>query len=721
MTYNKKNSQYNSDGKTAEEKTLETFCQMMIEKIESLQDGKAWEKPWFSESFTSLPKNLSGRYYNGMNSLMLMMCCEKNHYKIPVFMTFERVMALNYQKDKDGKSSLQLDDKGEPLPHVAVNKGAKSFPVMLTTFTCIDKETKQRINYDDYRLMSNDEKNSVNVYPKQKVYCVFNIDQTNIQEARPKLYAKLQTENETKKPQMNGEVFSFPAMDKMIEEQSWVCPIKLLPQDSCYYSISKDEIVMVPKSNFKDGESFYANLWHEQSHSLQSEKFLNTLNPSGGFGSEAYAKSELYAELTAALVATKYGITKNLKSDSAIYLKSWLDSLKQSPDYIKTVLNDVKKASSIITEHIDEIQARIDNKENIQETAHQEQKPTYYASVNYLQMADDTQIFDKMHESQDYNSMIMEAAEYDNGDSIDLSQTYSSPCRYPTDDVLAEDENYVVVYNPKVGGTYDIMRKVSEQDVRDAIIRYGLPEGTTDDVKNVAKTMVAKQFDKMTNNHIPAFEMPNGDILYVQYNQEKDTLEAGTVTNCGMSTMHSFPYDHDFSLDGNLEGVNEKLTEMTAYQTEANMESDQYVAEDNVTELDNKDDTRDVLDSFMTDVYWAARRDNGFRMSGYEHYNGKEALRLDNEKIDGGVYYLVSREQIEGQNKFFMHLYDSNKQQEVFKSREMPNNREDAYSFMRGAFYELEDYETECKQELLDQNRQESEDDDQTKTYRLGR
>ena len=106
----------------------------------------------------------------------------------------------------------------------------------------------------------------------------------------------------------------------------------------------------------------------------------------------------------------------------------------------------------------------------------------------------------------------------------------------------------------------------------------------------------------------------------------------------------------------------------------------------------------------MTDVYWAARRDNGFRMDGFENYQGKECLKLDNSDINGSSYYLVSRQSAdatkgETQDKFFMHLYDPGTQKEVFTSREMPQERDSAYSFMRGAFRELEDYESEKQQD----------------------
>ncbi len=87
-------------------------------------------------------------------SSLLMMHCEKNGYKLPIFCTFDRVAGLNFTKDKQGKRQQAKGSGGEALPQVSILKGEKSFPVFITTFTVVDKETKERVKYDDYRLMS---------------------------------------------------------------------------------------------------------------------------------------------------------------------------------------------------------------------------------------------------------------------------------------------------------------------------------------------------------------------------------------------------------------------------------------------------------------------------------------------------------------------------------------------------------------------------------------
>ena len=77
----RKDNKYNHAGSSAEDRALEKFAEMMIEKISTLQSD--WKKPWFTEGALTWPKNLSGREYNGMNAMMLMMHCEKEGFKLP--------------------------------------------------------------------------------------------------------------------------------------------------------------------------------------------------------------------------------------------------------------------------------------------------------------------------------------------------------------------------------------------------------------------------------------------------------------------------------------------------------------------------------------------------------------------------------------------------------------------------------------------------------------
>ena len=80
--------------------------------------------------------------------------------------------------------------------------------------------------------------------------------------------------------------------------------------------------------------------------------------------------------------------------------------------------------------------------------------------------------------------------------------------------------------------------------------------------------MTHEAFTALAQHKQPVFQMPNGAILNLQYNKQEDNLDVGTVTNAGLSVKHSFPYDHDHSMDMNIQGVYEQLHEMEEYQKE---------------------------------------------------------------------------------------------------------------------------------------------------------
>lgn len=199
------------------------------------------------------------------------------------------------------------------------------------------------------------------------------------------------------------------------------------------------------------------------------------------------------------------------------------------------------------------------------EPAQEKMDEIYYFSHTYLQSTDSREELDNLVEKQDYDSLLYLTREYDQGDALLQSQTYKNATKFPGDDILAEDDNYAVVYNSSVGGTYDLMRKVTKQDIIDNIERYGLESDASDDVKKVAYENVAKQFSDIKNK-IPAFTMPNEDVLYFQYNQESNKIEVGTTTNVGLKVDQTFDYDVDRTLDANLENVYEQLSELPEYQ-----------------------------------------------------------------------------------------------------------------------------------------------------------
>lgn len=339
----------NSPRVSKEERAINLFADMMIEKIENLETN--WQKPWFTAGSNAWPRNISGREYNGMNTLMLLMHCEKMGYNLPIFITYKRTISLNFTETSEGRCPA-VDADGNKLPWVHVKKGEKSFPVFVTTYYARDENGK-KIKIEEYRKLSSAEQAKYSVYAYSMVHDVFNIDQTNIEEARPELYARLQRQYLPSAEPENPDTYAFEAFDKMAADGQWICPIKMKRQDRAYFSPSKNEIILPKKSQFTDSQSFYATAFHECIHSTGTDEHLKRLKPDATFGSPEYAREELVAELGAALTAQRYGFSAHIKEESAAYIKSWLQSLKEEPSFIKTTLLDVKRATSMLTQYLD--------------------------------------------------------------------------------------------------------------------------------------------------------------------------------------------------------------------------------------------------------------------------------------------------------------------------------------------------------------------------------
>lgn len=324
------------------DKAVEKFSEMMIERLQSIK-ASDWKQGWTNGKGMALgmPQNLSGRNYSGTNSFFLQMDTATKGYDMPVYMTFN-------QAQKEG---------------VRINKGEQAMPVIYWDLN-IKNANGKRISETDYRQMTKAEKDQCEVHPYLRAFNVFNVSQTNMQEVKPELYEKLK--ERFKGPQLrdtNG-MYENRALDRMIERQEWVCRIQTdRLVDGAFYSPARDLVVMPMKEQFnigknaeeifKDGMEYYSSLLHEMTHSTGT---ANRLNREKGtkFGDPKYAKEELVAELTAAMVGNSLGFDKRILNNNAAYTQGWINALRETPQFIVSVMADVNKASKMILEKVDE-------------------------------------------------------------------------------------------------------------------------------------------------------------------------------------------------------------------------------------------------------------------------------------------------------------------------------------------------------------------------------
>ena len=302
----------------------ELLTELLIDKIKQIQQD--WQEPWFKNTWTI--KNLQGRAYSAGNRLLLGFCTDKYKWEYPVFTTFKMA------KDEN----------------ISILRGEKSLPVSFFKVSYKNKETKEIISVGDFQSLSKAEQENYEALVLKRTACVFNIDQTNIREARPDLYEKVTAEY--KEQSRNLDESQDNRIDDLVRTQTWFCPILTDLREGAHYRPSSNEVHITPKSHFKSDELFYSTLLHELTHSTGHPDLLDRLT-TAKFGSPEYAKEELVAELGSALSGAHYNLPVTLLEDHAAYLKSWLKAIQEEPEFLHAVLSDATKASNMLTTRID--------------------------------------------------------------------------------------------------------------------------------------------------------------------------------------------------------------------------------------------------------------------------------------------------------------------------------------------------------------------------------
>ena len=212
------------------------LTELVIKKIETLTGD--WQKPWIADMTHGLPRTLRGTPYRAGNVLMLLFLSEIMGYGTPVFMTFK-----------------QAKEEG-----LNIRKGSDAFPVYFWKMYVRHKETRKKIESAEYYRLPKEQQKHYDLIPVMRYYPVFNLDQTDMQERQPERYAQLTAKTE---PKDYSDGLACGPMDRMLERQSWLCPILLKAGDRASYSLTFDRIVCPEKRQFPEGAAFYTTLLHE--------------------------------------------------------------------------------------------------------------------------------------------------------------------------------------------------------------------------------------------------------------------------------------------------------------------------------------------------------------------------------------------------------------------------------------------------------------------------
>lgn len=598
------------------ENALQKLVDRLVERMEDASESLEWNQGWVqSGAGFGLPRNISGSPYMGMNAFLLSLHTAENGYKMPIYMTH-----LQAKKEK-----------------VHILPGSKSIPVFKWGKNIRDKEGKF-VSEEDYHKMSEEQQKECTVYPYLKHFNEFNIDQTNYKEKYPDKYEKLLSnfvDPDRNKADTNG-MYNNEALNKVIEEKDgWICPIVLDPARGAAYNPGFNSIHIPPKGNyrihegnaeetFKDGQEYYSTALHEMAHSTGHESVLKRdgIVKFGGFGSPSYAKEELVAELTAAMVSSTLGFDKRITENSAAYLKGWAAALRKEPKYIISVMSDVNKASRIELEHIDKQRKALGQKsllegtlDGLDEKADNEKqfeaiqngktekeqnnnimdKKIFYSNLSDtsdIDLKEDLQQLAAFYENGDKQGLFdaLKQAQKESGASWNLATLESTIGENA--EIIAEDEKHIAVKYPYfIPGTFFMYEKVTEQQILDKIQQQGLSEDDSEIAHQIGNEAVKKQFDGMRSHTL---EMPNGTVLGVDYDPSTNEMLAGGITNAGLAPEHRSDYDHSITLDENLQNFSEELMSMDEYQAqeediEEKVSESQEETQEDVQDIDKKE------------------------------------------------------------------------------------------------------------------------------------
>lgn len=282
----------------------DTYADLVTgEIIAALQAGTApFVKPWAAGHTIPQQQNgLTGKAYQGINALLLEM---RSTSSDPRWLTFKQCKKLGAQ----------------------VIKGSKGTPIQFWIF---EENVKgpQDDNVAEQRTRRLDR-------PILIISHVFHASQINGLEPFVA-------------PEAPEQLWEPNVLAQQMLERSGVL-IKHDQHDRAFYSPTNDEIHLPSEAQFPSSEAYYATALHELAHATGHGSRLD--RPlTGGFGSPAYAREELRAEISSYLLAREHGFAHDPGQHMA-YIDSWVSLLEDNPREILEATTTAKGICAFISD-----------------------------------------------------------------------------------------------------------------------------------------------------------------------------------------------------------------------------------------------------------------------------------------------------------------------------------------------------------------------------------
>jgi antirestriction protein ArdC len=263
---------------------IERVTNQLIADIEA--GAGEWNMPWAQVASTDLPRSIDGRYYRGINTLVL-------HFE---------AIDRGFTSGIWGTYNAWSDHGGQ------VRKGEKSTEVILwKPWT----RTEQGANGEETQR-------SGMMVRTFRVFAAEQQDGWQVPEVEPR-------NSDERIAHCEG---FFDGIGANVH----------FGGNHASYNKLADHINCPHLDQFASASHFYSTLGHEHIHWTGHKSRLDR-EFGKRFGDDAYGAEELVAELGAALLSARFGIDGAVRRDHAAYLSSWLRVLKQDARSLVTVMS----------------------------------------------------------------------------------------------------------------------------------------------------------------------------------------------------------------------------------------------------------------------------------------------------------------------------------------------------------------------------------------------
>ncbi len=278
------------------------YAEVTSRIIAELEAGRLpWVQPWdASRCACSMPSNaVSGRGYSGINMLIL--------WAAGVEQGFTSQRWLTYRQAEQAGGHVRRGEKGTVICYA-------------DRFTPRDEADKAQSEDREARTVA-----------FLKRFIVFDLDQC---EGLPEALKSLQVSADP--------IVAVEAVDAIIRASG--ADVRIGGGEA-YYSPVQDYVAVPPQAAFHEPINWYRTALHELGHWTGHASRLGR-DQSGKFGSAAYAREELVAEMASAFACASLGIVPTKRH--ADYVGAWLQVLRADEKAIFRAASAASKAADFL-------------------------------------------------------------------------------------------------------------------------------------------------------------------------------------------------------------------------------------------------------------------------------------------------------------------------------------------------------------------------------------